>query len=148
MSDTGALHKILDIKQQEKVDAQLQKQQATEKFEQIATKLYQKLSSKEQAESDFNQALTSHITIMKMKNQSLYISNMNKKIMELQHQVQIARNQMEDKQAKLTDAYMEEKKIEKLIELRVTEQKQRLQKQENQLMDDISIRQFVNANIN
>src|SRR5699024_2664873 len=148
MSNAAVLHKILHIKRQEKSDAQKNKQVATEQFEQVATILYQELRMKEKAETDFEKAMDSSMTITKMKQQSLYIHRVNEKIMQLQHQVHIARKQLQYKQAILTDAYIEVKKIEKLIELREDEQKFIEKKLESQMMDDISIRQLANDNIN
>lgn len=146
MADLATLEKILHMKQQEKSNAEKQKQHALEKFEKMSLELYEGLQKKEQAELDLSDAMGSEITITKLKNQSLYIHSMTEKILQLQQQVQIARKKMDEKQAILTEAHIEVKKIEKLIETRVDEQRHLVQKQENQVMDDISIRQYVHAN--
>src|SRR5699024_6174933 len=74
--------------------------------------------------------------------QSRYISLMKEKINTLQNNVQKARIEMEQKQNALTEAHIEDKKIERLIALREQEQKELLQKQEMAYMDEISMIQF------
>ncbi len=146
MSQTAVLHKLLHVREQEKTNAEVKKRQAREIFEEIATRLYQQLKTKEKAESDFEEVMQTNMTITKMKEQSLYISRLNGQIAALEQQVQQARNDMEQKQTMLTEAYVELKKVEKLIELREEEQETAQKKAENQLMDELSIRQYLNAN--
>lgn len=142
MADTVVLHKMLHIKEQEKMDAQLQKVQAAEYFEQVATELYNELKTKEKAETAFTQVICRDATVTTIKEQSLYIDRLNKKINLLQEHVLKARNEMENKQIVLIDAHVEMKKIEKLIEFREQEKKDSKQKNDRQMMDEISIRQY------
>lgn len=77
-----------------------------------------------------------------IKDQSQYIQLLNKKIMSLQLLVQEARQKMEIKQEELTEAHVEVKKIEKMIEKREEKMNIEEQKIEMMMMDEISIRQF------
>lgn len=142
MSNTAVLHKILHVKEKEKNDAQVEKVRAVEYFEHIATQLYEELKVKENAETTLQHVMRESSTITTIKEQSLYISMLHKKILALQQKVQAARSEMEKKQVIFTEAHVEVKKIEKLIELRENELKAMEQKQETLLMDEVSIRQF------
>lgn len=146
MSQTAVLDKLLHVREQEKTHAEVKKRLASDRFEEIATKLYQQLKRKEKAESDLEEVMQVNMTITKLKEQSLYINRLNEQITALERQVQQARSKMEQKQALLTEAYVELKKVEKLIELREEEQEIARKKAENQLMDELSIRQYLNAN--
>lgn len=146
MAQPIVLEKILNIREQEKNDAQIEKNKATDYFEKVANNLYYALKKKEQAEDGLHKYMQGKATITKIKEQSLYIDAINKKIFTLQQQVQRARTEMEASQVKLTDAHVEVKKVEKLIEKRKSDQLQLEQKLEKIEMDDISIRQFMNQN--
>ena len=142
MAGTAVLEKILNVREKEKDDAQMEKNKAVESFEKVAQQLYKELKRKEEAESEFATAMKVSATITMIKEQSNYISLMNKNIYSLQLRVQQARQAMEEKQDALTEAYVEVKKIKRLIELRKEEVDELSRKQEMSLMDEISIRQF------
>ncbi|MBO1003806.1 flagellar export protein FliJ [Pseudogracilibacillus auburnensis] len=142
MSQTAVLHKILHVREQEKKDAQMEQISARNYFEEVATQLYSELKTKEQAEQTLDNYMQASSAITKIKEQSLYIHALNKKIMVLQQQVQQARKQMEDKQEILTEAHVEVKKIETMIGHREKEIIAHKEKLESMMMDEISIRQF------
>lgn len=142
MSDTAVLTKILNVREQEKKDAQLEQINARNYFEKVATELYQQLKTKEQAEVTLESYMQESSAINKIKEQSFYIQALNQKIISLQQRVQQARKEMENKQEILTEAHVEVKKIEKMIEQREKEFFAQEQKIEIALMDEISIRQF------
>ncbi|MGY0691559.1 flagellar export protein FliJ [Virgibacillus sp. FSP13] len=143
MAETMALSKILHVREQEKNDAHKAYRNSMELFEEIATKLYTLLRKKEAAEESYESYLQQTTPIDQLKEQVRYIEILNKQIVTLQHSVQQARNEMETNQEKLTSAHVEVKKFEKIIELRQKEQAENIQKQEKQLMDQISIQQFL-----
>src|SRR5699024_152221 len=132
MADTAVLEKILHVKEKEKDAAQLDKTEAVNRFEEIASRLYEELKRKENAESELDVVMKAKATITMMK----------EKINTIQNNVQKARIEMEQKQNALTEAHIEVKKIERLIALREQEQKELLQKQEMAFMDEISMLQF------
>lgn len=139
---------MLNVREQEKQVAELDKKAATETFENFATRLYNELSVKEKAEQAFETKSDRQITIEKMKQQFSYISQMNQEVAALQKEVHLARTKMEMKQKVLTTAYREVKKMKKLIEIREKEQTARLQNEEDRLMDEISMQQFFKMNTN
>jgi len=143
MAETIALSKILRIREQEKIDAEKSYQQSMAFFENIATRLYTLLKRKETAERSFESGMQDIIPIEKIKEQVAYIEELNKQIINLQTEVNKARNEMDVKQSKLTDAHIEVKKFEKMITHREQVKKEVLQKYENEAMNEISIQQYL-----
>ena len=143
MAETIALFKILRIREQEKMDAEKSYQQSMAFFENIATRMYTLLKRKETAESSFERGMQDIIPIEKIKEQVAYIEELNKQIINLQAEVNQARNEMDVKQSKLTDAHIEVKKFEKMIAHRKQVKKEVLQKYENEAMNEISIQQYL-----
>ncbi|MDY0408159.1 flagellar export protein FliJ [Virgibacillus soli] len=144
MAEIAVFSKIKSIKDREKMDAQKAYHQSMEIFETIGTKLYNLLRKKEDAEQSYENYLQQQVPIEKVKEQILYIEMLNKKIVDLQREIQLARNDMEMKQEVLTEAYVEVKKFEKIIENRNKEKRETELRLENNMMDEISIRQFMN----
>src|SRR5699024_2676411 len=91
MADTAVLEKILHVKEKEKDAAQLDKTEAVNRFEEIASRLYEELKRKENAESELDVVMKAKATITMIKEQSRYISLMKEKINTLQNNVQKAR---------------------------------------------------------
>lgn len=147
MAETTSLVKILHIRELEKHEAQKAYQDSQERFEDRATKLYTLLQKKEKAEASYEDYLQTIAPINRIKEQLTYIEQLNTQIMALQQAVQKARSEMENKQQSLTNAHVEVKKFEKIIELRQEQRKEQEQKNEEKFMDSISIQQF-SSNIN
>lgn len=142
MQQTETLTKILNIREQEKKEAQIAHHKSIALFEEIAGKLYTLLTKKEKAEESYQQFLGEMTTIDKIREQIAYIEILNKQIVTLQTEVQEARKQMEVKQAKLTDAHVEVKKFQKIIEIREYEHLKLSQRAEQIMMDEISTQQY------
>lgn len=141
MYDTTALLKILDVRQQEKNEALVAHKIAIDQFEKVATQLYEQLKTKEHAQEVLNRYVQSEI-IKKIREQTLYIDMLNQKINHLQREVQIARQNMEEKQQIVTEKHIEVKKIEKMIEKREQAKKVHEAREEMKHMDEISIQQY------
>ena|SRR5699024_4261272 len=142
MSETAVLYKVLEVKEQEKQEAQLERVKAVEKFEQVANQLYEQLKEKEDAENYLNIEMQTTFTIDKMIKQTQYINNLASEIVNLQYYVQQARSKMEIAQEQLNEAHIEVKKIEKMIVLREDELEAEARTVEATLMDEMSIRQY------
>lgn len=142
MARTASLYKVLEVREQEKDQAQLNRVQAVEQFEQIAQQLYEQLKAKETAEERLANKMKEAFTIDKMIVQSRYIDNLSNKIITLQHHVQQARVKMEQAQELLNEAHIEVKKIEKMIEIREAELAEERELAEAALMDEMSMRQY------
>lgn len=146
MSNIAVLNKVLGVREIEKNDAQKEHHYAVEKFEIVATELYKLLKRKEDAEKQYEQEISNITEIEKIKEQLTYIDNLNQQIMRVQKKVNEARSKMEEKQVKLTEAHIEVKKFEKVIENRQKEREAEERKQEQILMDEISVRQYIDQN--
>lgn len=142
MSETAVLYKVLEVKEQEKQEAQLERVKAVEKFEHIANQLYEQLKEKEDAEEHLNVEMKATFTIDKMINQTQYINNLANKIINLQFHVQQARSKMETAQDQLNEAHIEVKKIEKMIEIREDALEAEARTVEATMMDEMSIKQY------
>lgn len=143
MSQTVSLSKVLNIRENEKKDAQKAFLTSQDAFEEVAIKLYQLLKKKEAAEVSYDKFIQEATSIGRMKEQIAYIEKLNASIIHLQKEVQFARSKMEKKQQVLTDAYIEVKKFESIIGKRKEQQAEKLTKMENAFMDEISINQYV-----
>lgn len=142
MSKIKVFEKVLDVRESEKQTAQKEQLEAQSEFEKVATELYELLKNKELAEKKLHEVLTESSSIAEMKNMSFYIQSLVKKTPMLQKKVQLARRKMEEKQEDLTEAHVEVKKIEKMIENRRLAQKLEDDRVEKILMDEISIQQY------
>lgn len=142
MSQTAVLYKVLEVKEQEKQEAQINRVRAVDEFEKVAHQLYQQLKEKEVAEERYIEKMQDQFTIDKMKAQSLYINNLSSRIVMLQQHVQNARQKMEKAQEMLNEAHIEVKKIEKMINIREKEKAEEERIIENALMDEMSMRQY------
>lgn len=143
MANTAMLHKLLHIREQEKKEAQRKRLEAVNQFEQVATQLYEALKSKESAEKELQSNIQVTATINEIKDQSTYIEALTQQIIDLQRRVDLARQELNKKDEKLTEAHVEVKKIEKMIERRLQKQKELEKKREQNEMNEISIRQYI-----
>lgn len=137
------MSKILTIREKEKKDAQHAYQLSINQFERIGTKMYELLRKKEVAEQAYEESLQASTNITSIQEHMEYMEFINKQINNLQQAVQQARTEMEAKQSKLTNAHVEMKKFEKLIEYRNIDQANQEKRLENAQMDEISVQQFL-----
>ncbi|WP_096269888.1 flagellar export protein FliJ [Paucisalibacillus globulus] len=143
MAGTAVLTKILDIREKEKQDAQLAYRKSVDVFEEVATELLDLLRKKEAAESSYEQGLTSNMHLNFIQDQLAYIESLERKVAELQGKVSYARSNMEMKQQVLSDAHVETKKFEKIIEFRTSELLEKVKKVEESFMNEVSIQQYL-----
>src|SRR5690625_1949390 len=143
MHPTQTLAKILNIREKEKKDAQLAHYESTVHFEEVAKKLHSLLVEKENVEKSYEKDFGKITSIDKIREQMAYIDYLTQQIVRLQEQVNEARNTMEVKQVKLTDAHVEVKKYEKIIEFRKHEQLKSELRKEQIMMDEVSTQQYV-----
>ncbi|WP_080874757.1 flagellar export protein FliJ [Oceanobacillus timonensis] len=146
MAKISSLTKIRDMHDNERQVAQKAFTASQETFEQIAKELYNLLKKKEMAETSFDNAVQASTSIEKIKEQSAYIEKLTNQIQTVQVLVQRARNDMHSKQTKLSEAYIEYKKYEKIIDLKKEETQAMIRKQEADFMDEMSMQQFLRQN--
>ncbi|MDL4840063.1 flagellar export protein FliJ [Aquibacillus rhizosphaerae] len=144
MANTKAFQKILSFREREKNEAQIAYKQSVESFEDVATQLYNLLRKKEDVENKYNYYLETMGSVTNIATHYSYIERIKEKITRLETSVNEARHVMDAKQLKLTNAHIETKKYEKLIERKKLKLKEHELEQENKLMDETSIIQFLN----
>ncbi len=145
MSSIVALEKIHDLRNEEKNHALLEQKEATDHFEQVAKELYIELKTKEEAEAKLQKMYQSSEVIFKIREQTLYIDALQRKILKLQQEVQRARQRMEEKRHLVTEKHVELKKIETMIDRRKEEKRLAEKKEEAKQMDEISLNRYIRA---
>nr|WP_318540798.1 flagellar export protein FliJ [Terribacillus saccharophilus] len=143
MAEAKVFEKILRMKERERKTAQQAFAEKQQQFEGAATTLYELLKKKEDAEAQLSNGLAASVPIQRLSEHHEFLETINRRIDRAQIAVQFARNAMLEKQELLSEAYIEVKKIEKLLEKKRQEAWRKLQEEENKQMDDISIRQFL-----
>ncbi|TFJ94666.1 flagellar export protein FliJ [Lentibacillus salicampi] len=143
MAGTAAFSRILHVRENEKKNAQKTYQKSIDIFEEVATQLYSLLRKKETAEQSYEEYLQQTIPIDKIRGQLTYIEKLNHQIVELQRDVQKARNEMDANHERLNNAHVEVKKFEKIMEHRQEKSREMTKKHENESMDNISIQQYL-----
>ncbi|AXI09084.1 flagellar export protein FliJ [Oceanobacillus zhaokaii] len=143
MADTVVFSKILHIRENEKKAAQKVYYQAMDVFEKVASELYILLKKKEAAEETYDQYIQTTTALDRIIDQVNYIQQLNNQIVLVEKNVQKARADMETKQLKLTDAHVEVKKFEKIIELRKETEANEAKQFEKTFMDEISMNQYL-----
>lgn len=147
MSNIETIEKIMDVRISEKNKIQQNYRNSVENFEEKASALYQLLKEKENAKADSLSMLSRPLKVSAMQHNHMYIQKLNQTISELQIAVHYARKDMILHQNKLTDAQIEVKKYSKIIDYRLAEKKRFEIQEENKLMDEISVRQFISNGI-
>ncbi|GLO65996.1 MULTISPECIES: flagellar export protein FliJ [Oceanobacillus] len=143
MVEVVGLNRIREIRENEKKVAQSAYSQSMETFEKIATELYNLLRTKESAEASFESYIQNTTSIEKIKEQAAYIEKLNQRIQSVQLLVQRARNDMEIKQEKLSNAYVEVKKFDKIIEFKQKNEIEEAKRKEANWMDEMSMQQYL-----
>lgn len=143
MVEVVGLNRIREIRENEKKVAQSAYSQSMETFEKIATELYNLLRTKESAEASFESYIQNTTSIEKIKEQAAYIEKLNQRIQSVQLLVQRARNDMEIKQEKLSNAYVEVKRFDKIIEFKQKNEIEEAKRKEANWMDEMSMQQYL-----
>ncbi|SEB03308.1 flagellar FliJ protein [Thalassobacillus cyri] len=144
MASLHAFHKIRDIHENDKLTAQEAYQQAMSKFEEAAKQLYETLKKKEATEQLLHDKLANgKLSAHYFAQMQDFIARLDQRVMQLQPKVQKARSEMEHCQHKLTEAYVEVKKFDKLIDKKVEKWQVRQKEAEKRQMDELSLRQFL-----
>jgi flagellar protein FliJ len=136
--------KLLAIKESEKEKALSEYNEAVQRFEEVAEKLYNFLKQKEDYEEMHKEKLQTGLSVQEIRHFQQFITNLERTISHYQLLVMQARRQMQQKQMKLFDLNIEVKKYEKMKEKYFQAFLQTIRAEENKMMDEISIQQFVN----
>lgn len=136
--------KLLSIKENEKDIVIGEYNDAVQKFEKAATKLYELLKQKEDLIEQQGKQLKFGLHIGQILDLQRFLPLLDKSIGEWQLQVAKARKFMELKQQHLLEKNIEVKKFE-IMKEKSRDAYSLLEKaEENKLMDEISIQQYMN----
>ncbi len=136
--------KILLIKENEKDVVVGEYNDAVQKFEKAATKLYELLKQKEDLIDQQGKQLTSGLNVRQIQDFQRFLPLLDKSISEWQVQVAKARKFMELKQQLLLEKNIEVKKYEVIKKKSWFAYSQLEKAEENKFMDEISIQQYMN----
>lgn len=140
---TYKFDKLLSIKENEKDIVIGEYNDAVQKFENAATRLYELLKQKEDLIDQQSRQLTSGSNIRQIQDLQRFLPLLDKSIAEWQVQVAKARKFMELKQQLLLEKNIEVKKYEIIKEKAWVAYSQLEKAEENKLMDEISIQQYM-----
>ncbi|MDF2945978.1 MAG: fliJ [Bacillales bacterium] len=136
--------KILNLKAQEKDSVLKQYEEAKSIFENVANKLYEYLLKKEELINTQENLLLDGLTIYEIKQQQLYIQNIEKLISDFQTRVIEARHNMQMQEQILIEKNIEVKKYEIMKDKSFVSYLEQIKLLENTQMDEISIQQHLN----
>lgn len=138
------LQKILDMKEKEKQQQEIEYTKALHVFEEKATELYNLLKQKEEVEESCRLQLQKGISIYEIRLQQRALSLLHNEIERVQHTTNIARDHMYRKQHELMVSSVEAKKYEKLKDIKKEEYLMEQKRLDTKLMDEISLQSYVN----
>ncbi len=144
MSFKFKLQKILEMSGHEQLKAQKEYTQATRQFEEVATRLYELLKKKEDYELEYKRRMGVGISVVEIQQAHIIITQLQKQIDQFQLYTQKARENMHRKQELLVDRSIELKKYEKMKQIKLDYYLEDEKRQDNLLMDEISVQQFMN----
>ncbi|WP_456275497.1 flagellar export protein FliJ [Bacillus sp. AK128] len=144
MSFSYKFQKILSIKETEKQRAQELYQLSVKKFEEVAEKLYHSLKQKEELETNQLEQISIGLNVQELRHHQQFISNLEKTINHYQNLVLNARQKMTEQEQVLLEKNIEVKKYEKIKEKQYSQFLEAITADDNRLMDEISIQQFMN----
>ncbi|MEH7385731.1 flagellar export protein FliJ [Bacillus sp. JJ1521] len=143
MSYKFKFQKVMSIKENEKNQVLADYKTSVKEFEDAAKSLYESLKKKETLEENQRQQLRSGLSVQSIRHQQSFITGLEKTIMYYQHLVIKARNKMQQLQVLLTEKNIEVKKYEVMQEKDFAIYEGQLKMLEGQMMDEISIQQYM-----
>ncbi|MEI5906174.1 flagellar export protein FliJ [Bacillus spongiae] len=139
--------KVLILKEQEKEETVYHFQDSVRQFEKTAEKLYNALKKKEDLETYQSNQLVNGFPVQEVRHYQMFITNLEKSIVFYQDQVIKARNKMKWLEQKVTEKNIEVKQYEKMKENDYKVFTINQQKQENKVLDELSVMKYVNREI-
>ncbi|SDM55180.1 flagellar FliJ protein [Psychrobacillus sp. OK028] len=139
--------KVLTIREQEKSETELAYKESVSAFEKVATELYNLLKKKEDTVDTQNNLLTSGLSVDNIHHYSNYIVGLQKRIDIVQKEVIQARSKMNWMEERLLEKSLEVRKFEKIQEKDLEQFQQEQQRLETIQLDEISSLKFQNKEI-
>lgn len=143
MSYKFKFQKVMSIKENEKNQILADYKTSVKEFEEAAESLYEKLKKKEVLEENQRTQLQFGLSIQSIRHQQSFITGLERTISYYQQLVIRARQKMQQLQDLLTEKNIEVKKYEVMNEKELAIYEGQLKIQESQMMDEISIQQYM-----
>lgn len=144
MKYVNRFEKIQIIREQEKVEAISHYEKSMKQFEKVAEELYELLKKKETLQADQEQKLLVGYSVQEMRQQQLFLQQLDKSIEFYQKEVVKARQKMTWNEEKVKEKNMEVKKVECLVDKGFTTFTQNQAAVEAKEMDEISSQFYAN----
>jgi flagellar FliJ protein len=144
MSFQFTLQKVMQYREREKNTVQAEYQEAVDRFEVIATQLYELLKRKEDLEERAREQVSTGTSIFDLQQNQLKLLRLQQEIQVKQRATQVARENMNVKQQDYILKSIELKKYEKVKEIKLEQYKTEEKRLELLQMDEQSIRLFAN----
>ncbi|WP_453996948.1 flagellar export protein FliJ [Bacillus nitroreducens] len=143
MSYKFKFQKVMSIKENEKNQILADYKTSVKEFEEAAESLYETLKKKEVLEENQRTQLQFGLSIQSIRHQQSFITGLERTISYYQQLVIRARQKMQQLQDLLTEKNIEVKKYEVMNEKELAIYEGQLKIQESQMMDEISIQQYM-----
>ncbi|MFS1518375.1 flagellar export protein FliJ [Bacillus sp. SCS-151] len=148
MTYSYKFHQILSIKEHEKEAVLVEYNKSIENFEIVGKKLYELLKQKEERQAGQSEKITRGSSIEDIQKYQRFMLKIDQDINNLQQLVAEARAQMQAKEKLLLEANIEMKKYERMKEIDYENFVMTNKCNENKLMNEISVQQFLRTRVN
>lgn len=143
MEEWQGYEKIRRFRDNQKQQTELKYKESVAVFEEHAEHLYELLKQKESIEEAYKKSLVEPTKIATLSSYHQYLYFLTPAILQVQQKVDQARGEMQKLQEKVSEDYIEVKKIDKIIEKKKEASYQIEKRNEALMMDEISLRQFM-----
>lgn len=134
--------KVLNFREQEKTDTEMEFKKSIESFEAVANELYEVLKKKEEATEKHQLKLAAGFCITEIHQFAHFIDSLEKRIDTLQQSVIKARSKMNWYEEKLLEKSIEVKKYEKMREKDKEHYRTEMEQTEATMLDELSTLKF------
>ncbi|WP_432359338.1 flagellar export protein FliJ [Sporosarcina sp. UB5] len=134
--------KVLEYREQEKAETEMEFKKAVDSFETVATELYKLLKQKEDVIASHQEKMKEGYTINEIHSYTRFIDSLDKRIATLQQKVIKARSKMNWFEEKLLERTIEVKKFEKMKEKDREHYRTEMEQAEASLLDELSTLKF------
>ncbi|RPF55994.1 flagellar export protein FliJ [Aquisalibacillus elongatus] len=146
MSHIQSLEKLLEIRESDFNRAHGQYNRAADYFSEVGQQLYDLLVQKEKIEEKLRLPEKHRVKASDLTYYNQQLQALKSKEESLQMTVHQARLNLQEKEKSLTEAHQEFKKLEKIISKKQHEYYKAVQKKEAQMLDEVSVQQFLRSN--
>lgn len=139
MANHFRLEKVLKIREKEKDLSEIEFANAQQRFESVARALYDLLKKKEELEKQYEYKMRGGLQADLLRQYNLHLQSLHNSIMQQQLVVNQARYEMEQKRQLIVHKAVEVKKYSLLKDKHVEKVLEKIKRDENNQLDELSI---------